>query len=286
MPERSRIGSLLYDHAVVAARDLDALTETFADVGLDPEYGGEHEHDVTHNSLLGFDDGSYIELISTSEPDATPSRRRDFILNDAGPCGWALETDDVVAVAEEMEARGIDVELTELHQRETPDGNVAKWQLAYLGPGEPGSTLPFVIEDRTPREYRVEPSASVSGSEVTGVAATVVCVDDLDSGIERYRHAFDLPAPDRQDAPMLDAEIAWFPETAAVLATPTDNGAWLDERLATFGTLPCAVLLASDDHRATFDRFGITTSTEWFGRELGWISFGDTIGGRLGIIES
>lgn len=287
MPERGRIGDLLYDHAVVAGRDLDTLVETFAGVGLKPEYGGEHTHDVTHNSLLGFDDGSYVELISATEADAEPSRRRDFIAGDAGPCGWALETDDVQAVAERMRERGVEVELSEPHQREAPDGRVAKWQLAYLGEGEPGSSLPFVIEDRSPRENRISPSPSVSGTEVTGVAATVVCVPDLDEGVERYRQAFDLPSPERQTAPAFGAELAGFPETALVLATPADGGggAWLANRLDAFGTLPCAVLLGATDLSAAFDRLDIEESTEWFGREVGWTTFGGGVGGRLGVVE-
>lgn len=285
MPERGQIGELSYDHAVVAGQDLDALAGVFADVGLEPEYGGEHAHDVTHNSLLGLDDGSYVEFISTSEAEAEPSRRRDFIAGDAGPCGWALETDDVHAVAERMRERGVEVELSEPHQRETPDGRVAKWQLAYLGGGEPGSSLPFVIEDRSPREYRISPSPSVAGTEVTGVAATVVCVADLDAGVERYREAFDLSAPERQTDSAFGADLAGFGESAVVLATPAEGGEWLDERLSAFGTLPCAVLFASDDLSATFDRFGIEDSTEWFGREVGWTTIGG-VGGRFGVIES
>lgn len=286
MAERGRIGDLLYDHAVVAGRDLDALSAAFADVGMESEYGGEHAHDVTHNSLLGFDDGSYIELISTSEAGSEPSRRRDFIAGDAGPCGWALETDDVRAVAERLSERGVEVELSEPHQRETPEGKVAKWQLAYLGGGEPGSSLPFVIEDRSPREYRISSSPSVTGSELTGVAATVVCVADLDAGVERYRQAFDLPAPERQTAPTFGADLTGFGESAVVLAAPAEGGEWLEERLDAFGTLPCAILLAADDISAAFDRFGIVESTKWFGREVGWTTLGDRIGGRFGIIES
>lgn len=286
MPERSRIEELLFDHAIIAGRDLDTLEKTFVDAGLEPEYGGEHAHDVTHNSLLGFDDGSYVELISTSAPDAEPSRRRDFIAGDAGPCGWALETGDVATVAERMREREVRVELSEPHQRETPDGGIAKWQLAYLGEDEPGSSLPFVIEDRAPRENRTSPSPSASGTEVTGVAATVVCVADLEAGIDRYRRAFDLPAPEREDAPTFGAELAGFPGTSAVLAAPAGRGEWLEERLDAFGTLPCAVLLATDDLEATFDRLGIEESTEWFGREIGWTTFEGAVGGRLGAIES
>jgi hypothetical protein len=286
MPERGRIGDLLYDHAIVAGQDLDALAAKFADVGLEPEYGGEHAHDVTHNSLLGFDDGSYVELISTSEAGAEPSRRRDFIAGDAGPCGWALETNDVHTVAERMRNRGIKVELSEPHQRETPDGRVAKWQLAYLGGGEPGSGLPFVIEDRSRREYRISPSPSVAGTEVTGVAATIVCVADLDAGVERYRKAFCLSAPERQTASAFGADLAGFGESAVVLATPVEGGDWLDKRLDAFGTLPCAILLTVDDLSAAFDRFGIEGSTEWFGREVGWTTFGGGAGGRFGVIES
>ena len=59
---------LKIDHVTLAGSDLKALEQVFALAGLATDYGGPHSNGITHMSLLGFDDGSYIELISTLEP--------------------------------------------------------------------------------------------------------------------------------------------------------------------------------------------------------------------------
>ena len=56
------------DHVTIAGSSLDRLRDAFARIGLATEYGGAHANGVTHMALLGFDDGSYIELASTVKP--------------------------------------------------------------------------------------------------------------------------------------------------------------------------------------------------------------------------
>lgn len=285
MPTRSSVGGYPVDHAVIAGRDLEPLREAFEALGLTPEYGGAHAHDVTHNALLGFDDGSYVELISTVEPGAVPAKRAPFIGGDAGPCGWAVEADDVGDLVAAMADRGIEAERSEKHTRETPDGTVVEWWLGYLGSGEPGTELPFAIEDVTPRERRIAPSPSVAGSELTGVGAVVVAAADLDALVDRYRRAFDLPAPEREAASEFGADLARFPGSAAILAAPRD-GSWLDARVAEFGTLPCATLLATTDVEAARARVDGAGTGRWFGDRVGWLLDADAVGGPLGVIEA
>lgn len=287
MHTRSDVGGYPVDHAVIAGRDLAPLRETFDALGLTAEYGGAHAHDVTHNALVGFDDGSYVELISTVEPGATPAKRAPFIGGDAGPCGWAVETDDVGALVTAMADRGIEAERSDRHTRETPDGTVVEWWLGYLGRGEPGTELPFVIEDVTPRTHRITPSPSVAGSELTGVGAVVVAAADLDALVDRYRRAFDLPAPERASAPAFGADLARFPDGAAILAAPHED-TWLAERVETFGTLPCGVLLATTEFEAALARApgDAGGTTHWFGDRVGWLLDEGTVGGPLGVVEA
>ncbi len=56
------------DHVTLAATNLDTLVEGFSAAGMTLDYGGAHSNGITHMSLLGFSDGSYIELISTVTP--------------------------------------------------------------------------------------------------------------------------------------------------------------------------------------------------------------------------
>ena len=59
---------LTIDHVTIAGSTLATLEAGFAAIGLTTDYGGPHSNGVTHMSLLGFDDGSYIELISSMQP--------------------------------------------------------------------------------------------------------------------------------------------------------------------------------------------------------------------------
>ena len=64
--------TLTTDHVPIARSDLDAATEEFTRVGLEPEYGGTHADGTTHMAVVGFDDGSYLELISGTDPHIEP----------------------------------------------------------------------------------------------------------------------------------------------------------------------------------------------------------------------
>jgi len=66
---------LKLDHVGICAYDLQSLQDAFASVGLRAEYGGAHATGGTHNALLGFDDGSYIELIALQKPGSVSDDR-------------------------------------------------------------------------------------------------------------------------------------------------------------------------------------------------------------------
>jgi len=55
---------LKVDHASVCSSQLDAMRESFAAAGLETDYGGPHGNGGTQMALLGFNDGSYLELIA------------------------------------------------------------------------------------------------------------------------------------------------------------------------------------------------------------------------------
>ncbi len=195
------------DHVTFAGRDLDTLVRRFRAAGLESVYGGAHSNGVTHMAIVSFADGSYLELISTIEPAATSSWWNRAIAEDAGPCAWALSVDDVAAEAGRCAALGVAVGGPIAMSRALPDGRVAEWSLAHLGEGEPGSRLPFLIEDRTPRSIRVPPPTT---DRATGVATVVVGVEALAPAVEEYRRVFDLGEPDVVDgvSRFADAPVA------------------------------------------------------------------------------
>lgn len=142
--------TLKIDHVTIAGSKLDAMQESFASVGLATDYGGAHSNNITHMALIGLRDGSYIELISTLEPGHTTHRFwPEHIAGNAGPCAWAVEVEDVVSEAARLKALGVPVDGPVYYHRQRPDGVTVEWDLAFVGEGSPGSTLPFIIKDRT-----------------------------------------------------------------------------------------------------------------------------------------
>jgi len=89
---------LKLDHIGICAYDLQSLQDAFASIGLHAEYGGAHATGGTHNALLGFDDGSYIELIALQQPGSvTDDRWNSLKPGVSHACFWAVHTDDKAA---------------------------------------------------------------------------------------------------------------------------------------------------------------------------------------------
>lgn len=273
------------DHTLYGGRDLDALVESFSSAGMEPVAGGEHQHDVTHNALLGFDDGTYIELIAPRDPTLETNVRNAFFQGDAGPCGWAVAVDDIDAEVNRFRAGEIPVDGPEYHKRETPDGEMIEWEVAYPGGGEPGRTLPFLIEDHTPRHRRIQPSPSVSGTPLAGIAEVVIGVDDLESIIDRFQRTYGLEGPDRGSDDPLDLEYASFSDLPALLTTPTRPDTWLADRVDRFGSLPWGILVGTTSFGETTDRYGLTDVSTLAGRRVAWFPLDSPTGGRVGVVE-
>ncbi len=278
--------ALSVDHVTIAGANLTQLQDAFAAVGLTTEYGGAHSNGVTHMALLGFDDGSYIELMSTisAEQQNIPIWK-EHIVRDGGPCGWAARCDDVAAELKRLAAAGLAVQGPFPGSRQAPDGKTAAWSLGFIGDQPPGAVLPFIIEDTTPRQNRVQPSPSVAGTELRGVAFVIIGVSDLTESIALYRRAYDWPAPWIREDQEFGAKLAHFLGTPVVLAVPASTDNWLAKRIERFGESPCAYLISTGDFPTTARRFGLDWTTPWFGRLIAWFDPADLNGTRLGLIE-
>ncbi|HKV83002.1 MAG TPA: VOC family protein [Ktedonobacterales bacterium] len=275
---------LTIDHVTIAAPRLDLIERAFTDAGMTPEYGGAHSNGATHMDTLGFDDGSYIELISRLSAEGASPMWDTFIVGDAGPCAWAVATDDIAGEAERVRALGIPVQGPAPLNRTRPDGTLIEWELAFLGEGSPGATLPFLIQDKTPRAWRIQPSASVSASELRGVAGVALAVPDLDVASALFQRVFEWPEPELGESDDLDARLAHFADTPVTLATPRQTDGWLALRLERFGPAPCAIFLASDDLGATVRRLPLVAPSQWMGRELRWVEPDRLHGARIGVL--
>ena len=57
------------DHLVIVVPELEAAVATYRGLGFTVVPGGRHPIG-THNALIAFTDGSYLELIAFFEPNA------------------------------------------------------------------------------------------------------------------------------------------------------------------------------------------------------------------------
>lgn len=274
------------DHATVCGSQLDTLRESFAWVGLTPDYGGPHAHGGTQMALLGFDDGSYLELIAPQKAGVPmDSEWSKMIAGDAGPCAWATGSNNLKDDVAQLKSRGVKVDGPYPGSRTRPDGKVIAWEGAMVGPDAPGAVLPFMIEDKTPRALRVQPSASVKGSRLTGIEIVVVGVKNLDPSIALFRKAYGWDPPVIEEHKEWGVKLAYFKGNSAILATPLDESSWLAERLRKFGESPVAYLLGTQDLNAASTRFHLQAGSIWFGRKLAWFDATRLHGVRLGVVQ-
>ena len=270
------------DHASICGSSLDALRQAFTDVGLSPDFGGPHGNGVTQMALIGFDDQSYLELIGPVKAGVTDgSDWSRFMAADAGPCAWAVGTNVLLQEVDRLKKVGIAVKTPEPGSRKRPDGMSVTWTTANVGSGPPGSVLPFIIEDQTPRAWRVQPSDSMKGAPVFGVENVVLGVNNLDAAIALFRKAYGWSEPLVENQKDF-GKLAYFPGEPVILAAA--NGGWLSDRVSKFGEAPVAYLLGTRDFPAAAKKYKLSGTKTWFGQRVAWFDAAKLKGVRLGVI--
>jgi hypothetical protein len=273
------------DHVSVAGRELESLEQSFSRSGMKTDYGGPHSNGVTEMSLLGFPDGSYIELISTIEPRTPSPIWNAHISGNGGPCAWAIEAEDIAVEASRAARLGLPVNGPSDYSRKRPDRVLVEWKLAFIGDQEAGATLPFLIKDTTPRDYRVKPSQSVADGLLSGIGTVVLGVDDIGDPAREFGKLYEWPWPESRRDLWGGVELASFPETPVVLAAPTKDG-WLKRRLERYGPSPCAFLIETTDMEKASKRFPLEKREEWFGgKELRWVHPLKEEGLMIGLVD-
>lgn len=272
------------DHAVFTWDELEDITAVLTDVGLAPDYGGEHADGTTEMALVGFDDGSYLELIAATAGEDPPVRWPEGIADAAGPYSWCLGVEDVRQELVRLIHAGIAVSGPERGSRERPDGTLVEYDSAVYGTAESIGRLPFLVEDRTPRRYRVQPSESVTGGPLTGVANVVVAVADADAASEQFQRLHSYPSPRYSVQESFGARLASFPGRPVILAEPLEESTDLARRLERHGTRPCAVLLGTADAGRTRAEYPLTDANDWFDATVRWFERTE-LDRRLGVIE-
>jgi catechol 2,3-dioxygenase-like lactoylglutathione lyase family enzyme len=182
---------LALDHVVIAVTDRDAAAADYRWLGFQVLAGGAHPGRTSHNALVVFADGAYLELIAWRAP--APEERWYRTLRDHGEglVDFALLPGDTAQALSEARARGLDTLTGPLDgARLRPDGAQLRWQTARHATPD----LPFLCGDVTPRSLRVpEGDVRVHPNGAQGVAELAVAVHDLDATLARYRALLGAP---------------------------------------------------------------------------------------------
>jgi hypothetical protein len=170
------------DHVVFVARDLQAAIDDHRRRGFTVTPGGEHADHVTHNAVIPFADGTYLELVGFHDLSRSVTHRWWKIAADGGGLAdFALLSDDIDADAAAL----ADLVKTPPKNggRIRPDGVEVKWRTASLK-----APLPFLIEDITARDLRVPGGAAAEHANgATGIAS--VAIGAMDIGDAEWRYA-------------------------------------------------------------------------------------------------
>lgn len=161
---------LRLDHVIIAVSDLDQAVADYRALGFTTIYGGRHASGATHNALVCFQDGTYLELLAPTGDPAQPGTT-DFsplLRRGEGLVGYALLSTALLADAGDWQARGANVGEVSEGRRLRSDGIELIWRTAALD----GGMSPFLIEDVTPRNLRVPDDIQTvtHANGVTGIA--------------------------------------------------------------------------------------------------------------------
>lgn len=171
------------DHVVIVVSNLEAAIKSYGELGFTVVPGGKHNIG-THNALIAFADGSYLELIAFLAPIAGHPWY-DALSKRAGLVDFCAQTSDLEADVEAFRRAGVSISDPNAMTRDRPDGYRLHWVLSIPNPPFNGS-VPFLIKDETPRDDRV-PRERSHRNGVIGIEQLIVAVDDASKVVPWYR---------------------------------------------------------------------------------------------------
>jgi len=176
---------LQLDHVVLAVHELARAADDFRALGFTVTPGGEHAGRSSHNALVVFDDGAYIEIIAWRAAAPDESWWRALQAHGEGLVDHALLPTSVPEALAAAQARGLSTLRGPLDGgRLRPDGVRLAWQTARSDTPD----LPFLCGDLTPRALRVpEGRARRHANGAIGVACVQLATDDPVGAAAHYR---------------------------------------------------------------------------------------------------
>jgi catechol 2,3-dioxygenase-like lactoylglutathione lyase family enzyme len=227
------------DHIVIMVEELAAAMRDYTALGFNIIEGGVHSDNPTHNALIIFEDGAYIEVIALRDKTATEMSPRTIRWNRAKPglVDFALLPRNIDQDVVEIRRRGVSVEDPQPGGRLRPDGKRLEWKTA----GFEGYGLPFFCYDVTPRSLRVqEGNVRKQPNGVVGVADVTIAVNDLAASTAQYQGLLGTAPLTETTVEIEGASTVSFAlgKTTLTLAQPTDSTSPLRAYLDRAGERP------------------------------------------------
>ena len=251
---------LTFDHAVLVVDNLDDAVRDYQALGFHVTPGGTHAGGWTHNALIGLADGGYLELIATVQPRHTTLLRTlrqhgalhllqpDFALVQQrfmhsvalgeGFRDFALLATALEAQIEAANEAGLSLVGPLDGARKRPDGVQLAWRFGL----PPDASLPFLIDDVTPRARRVPAAArDAHPNGAVGVAEVRFAVRDLGTATAKFTALLNLKAEPVQMGGERACRFALTESFALTLVAATDTGSELAAQAETRSEgSPCA----------------------------------------------
>ena len=230
------------DHLVVVVKDLAQATKDYEQLGFTVVPGGQHPVG-SHNALISFADGSYLEIIAFYR-DAADHRWWDPLSKGERFVDFCLQTDDLRGDTKKLKDAGVAINDPVPWSRKRPDGYELKWLLS-LATGNHRGVAPFLIEDVTPRTERI-PQQFNQKNRVTGIEKITVAVGSL-MDVEKWYGALLGTKGEPIAAGELGAEGLSFRAGSHVMefVTPRSAASPLVHWLRTYGPSPYSAVLKS-----------------------------------------
>jgi hypothetical protein len=231
------------DHLVIVVNDLAQAAKDYEQLGFTVVSGGQHPVG-SHNVLISFRDGSYLELIAFYR-EAVDHRWWEPLSKGERLVDFCFQTDDLRGDTRKLKDAGVAINDPVPWSRKRPDGYELKWLLS-LATGSHRGVAPFLIEDVTPRTERI-PQAFAHRNGIIGIAQITVAVGEL-ALIENWYGALLGTKCERVAALELGAEGVRFQAGTHILnfLAPCDAASPLVDWLRRFGPSPYSALLRSD----------------------------------------
>lgn len=152
-----------WDHVVHYVNDLNAVTETFKQQGINVFIGGSHKLWGTHNSL-GYFGLTYLEFLSVEHPEVAKNPPEpNLIAQTALSClpendalsRVALRTDDIEATVQSLTGKGLHFSEIKAGKRTDASGRLIEWKMLTIEGDFHGLLYPFFIEWKETDEERL-----------------------------------------------------------------------------------------------------------------------------------